>query len=111
MAHDVPPFNVPNRRAVTLRFGEAANALLREHTSQRGDVAIRVHQALTSVDLATINVEPRDRRPGSGRSVVYPTSVVFDPRVHKALTTAARRRRTPVVALVEAAILAHFAKG
>lgn len=107
---DTPPFNAPKRHAVTLRLGEAANTLLGENTSRRGDVSIQVHAALAGVDLMAIKVEPRDRRPGSGRSVVYPTSIVFDSRMHERLTAVAVKRGVPAVALVEAAILKHFAK-
>lgn len=91
-----------------LRLSEAADEVLRAHTSRKGDVSLQVNHALLGTDLETIEVIPRSRAPGSGRQTYKNTSVTFEPGVYPMVQRIAAMRNVSATSLIDAAIIQFF---
>lgn len=81
--------------------------MLRPPGAKRGELARRVKEAVSAVDLDSVGVEERPRTPNMAKT--YVTTTVNIPRdLHVRLTKAAEKRETSVSALIDGAVKAHF---
>ena len=94
-------------KLLPIRLSPEADVLLRPAGAKRGELARRVIEAVSSVDLSHVPVEDRPRTPNQGKS--YATTTVNIPKkLHLKLTKAAEKRDTSVSALIDGAVKAHF---